>query len=734
VSPVVDPARWRVIEPLLDGALEREGEARQAFLVGLESNIRRQVETLLAECERPPELLDTAIAERFAALILDSIPPPATLGGRYRIERVLGRGGMATVYLARDLHHSRDVAVKVLGPDVSAQMTRARFQSEIQIAAGLTHPNILGVHDSGETDGHLFYVMPYVAGESLRHRLNRAPCLSVENALAIASEIAGALSHAHANGIIHRDIKPENILLESGHAVVADFGIARAIDSALNGSVISPVSPATGTPAYMSPEQARSVEIDSRADLYSLGCVLFEMLTGAPPFVGPDTNAVIHQHITMPPPSIAQRRPDLPVWVAAAIERTLAKDPTDRFESAAQFAASLVPARGLSPSAAADLPSADARPLTTAGKRALQKSLLWAIVLVLGMGVLDSREHAPVRRLAGRSDSTARRPVALDHRATEAYDDGVYFLSRRSADDRARAVTNFSRAVTLEPRFAAAHARLAEAYAAQAYFGYPGASISTVAFARAESALATALQMDANLAEAHVTLAKLRWMHAPRLSEAETAIHRALALDTLGAEAQFEHARLLAIRGFADSAISAVARARTLDRSSSVRAGDIAWVYWVVRLYPRAIETARAAIRLDSTASTAYLALGGALIGQRKYHDAIVPLERGYRLSGRNTLFLPQLGYAHAMNGDTSEARATLQQLLELHAAGRASAYYVAQVYVALGEKERALGWLEKAVSERSGHVVFLNANAVWDPIRRDPRFQAITALIGLTP
>jgi tetratricopeptide (TPR) repeat protein len=267
----------------------------------------------------------------------------AALADRYALQRELGRGGMATVYLATDLKHERPVALKVLKPELAAVLGADRFLREVKTTAQLTHPHILPLHDSGNADGFLYYVMPYVEGESLRDRLTREKQLPLDDALQISREVADALSYAHSHGVIHRDIKPENILLESGHAVVADFGIARAIDQA-GGEKLTGTGIALGTPAYMSPEQAAgSKDLDGRSDLYSLGCVLYEMLAGQPPFAGPTLESVIHQHLTAEPPSITVIRPAVPGWVAAALTRSLAKTPADRFNPVAQFAEAIAP-------------------------------------------------------------------------------------------------------------------------------------------------------------------------------------------------------------------------------------------------------------------------------------------------------------------------------------------------------------------------------------------------------
>ncbi len=278
----------------------------------------------------------------------------AALADRYRIERELGAGGMATVYLAEDLRHRRKVAIKVLRPELTAALGPERFLREIETTANLRHPHILPLYDSGEADGFLFYVMPLVEGESLRDRITRERQLPIEEALGVAREVADALGYAHSRGIIHRDIKPENILLEGGHAVVADFGIARAV-SAAGADQLTRTGMSIGTPSYMSPEQAAGEQnLDGRSDLYALGCVLYEMLGGQPPFTGPTVESVVHQHLMVEAPPITNLRPTVPVAVAGALARTLAKNPADRFNPAAQFVQALSPTAG---AATAPLPS-----------------------------------------------------------------------------------------------------------------------------------------------------------------------------------------------------------------------------------------------------------------------------------------------------------------------------------------------------------------------------------------
>ena len=266
------------------------------------------------------------------------------LGDRYALERQVGEGGMATVYLARDLKHARKVAIKVLRPELSVSLGADRFLREIRVAANLQHPNILALYDSGEVDGLLYYVMPFVEGESLRDRLNREQQLPLHDALQITREAAEALAHAHQHGIVHRDIKPENILLLDGHALVADFGIARAVTSA-GGERLTQTGTAIGTPYYMSPEQSHgSDHVDVRSDIYSLGCVLYELLIGQPPFTGPNAVAIMARHAMEVVPSLQVVRPAVPDDVEDAVLQALQKTPADRYQTMREFAEALVSA------------------------------------------------------------------------------------------------------------------------------------------------------------------------------------------------------------------------------------------------------------------------------------------------------------------------------------------------------------------------------------------------------
>lgn len=330
--------------------------------------------------------MTASYAEHFAAAVAD----------RYVVGRELGRGGMATVYLAQDLKHGRRVAIKVLRPELAAALGTERFVREIEIAASLTHPHILPLFDSGEANGFLYYVMPYVEGESLREQLERRTRIPLEEVIRLTDQIASALAHAHERGVVHRDIKPENILLTDDQAIVADFGIARAVEAA-GGERLTGTGLAIGTPAYMSPEQAFGSHLDGRADVYALGCVVYEMLAGCAPFEGPTPQALLARHAADTVPRLRTHDPDAPQFVERAVERALAKDPADRFPTATAFAEALI-----SGTVVARIPRRRwQRPaLATAGALVLLLAG-WALVTTMGASRIERLAVLPLTDLTG---------------------------------------------------------------------------------------------------------------------------------------------------------------------------------------------------------------------------------------------------------------------------------------------------------------------------------------------
>ena len=333
--------------------------------------------------------------------LVDSLS--TALAGRYEIVREIGRGGMATVYLARDIRHERNVALKVLSPELGAVLGAERFLSEIRVTANLQHPNLLPLFDSGEANGLLFYVMPFVEGESLRHRLDRERQLSIDEAVRIAVAIAGALDYAHQHGVIHRDLKPENILLQHGQPVVADFGIALAVSKA-GGQRVTQTGLSLGTPQYMSPEQATGDRIiDARSDVYSLGAITYEMLAGEPPHTGSSAQAIISRLLTEEPRALTAARPSVPDHVDAAVRCALQKLPADRFASASAFALALDDRSGvMSTRARTPLP----RDMRASRAHPVMRMLPWALAGTFALAAVWL-----ARRDAMRSEPAATRFV-----------------------------------------------------------------------------------------------------------------------------------------------------------------------------------------------------------------------------------------------------------------------------------------------------------------------------------
>jgi eukaryotic-like serine/threonine-protein kinase len=410
-TPSMTPDRWRAVDAILQAALACEPERRAAVVAaacGEDSELRLEVTSLLAAhvdggddfLERPAvEAVGASpLAEALAAAVTMRLAN--ALAGRYEIDHEIARGGMATVYLARDLRHDRRVAIKVLREELAAAVGADRFLAEIRVTASLLHPHILPLFDSGCADGLLWYAMPFVEGETLRSYLTRVGRLPIADAVRFAREVADALDHAHARGIVHRDVKPENVLLQDGHALVADFGIALALEQA-GGERITRTGLTLGTPQYMAPEQASGERVlDARVDVYALGAVLHEMLTGQPPFAAPTRQAVVRRMMHELPPRLTTFRPDVPLFVDAAVQTALAKRPDDRYPSAAAFAAVL----------AAPLENVNSGASASKRERGRTVSARWAMtaaVVTLVLGVVGGRIIDP-SSLARRWTDAAR--------------------------------------------------------------------------------------------------------------------------------------------------------------------------------------------------------------------------------------------------------------------------------------------------------------------------------------
>ena len=406
MSRPLAPDNWTQLEPLVDAILDAAPEQRTALVVELSGGDgarRRELELLVAECERGHPLLDRSAAERFERLFDDDVHVPQSLADRYPVSRELGRGGMAVVYLARDVKHGRDVAVKIIRPELAATLGRERFLREIAIAAQLHHPNIVPLYDSGEADGVLYYVMPYESEHSLRDRLARDGPLPVNDALTVLRDVCDALAHAHRQGIVHRDIKPDNVLIAGRHAMVTDFGIAKAMtDSTQDAATLTTLGTILGTPAYMAPEQILAdPQVDHRIDIYAVGVLAFELLTGRPPFGG-EAHDVLSAHLTQAPVPVATLRPDVPAAFADCIMKCLEKRPADRWQSADELLLCLE--------------RVDTSIPRTEGRRTARRALLAAGMLVLVIGTIwvmrnNDRESAAQPRPRPVAAAVSRLPA-----------------------------------------------------------------------------------------------------------------------------------------------------------------------------------------------------------------------------------------------------------------------------------------------------------------------------------
>ena len=673
------------------------------------------------------------------------------LADRYAIDRELGHGGAATVYLAQDLKHGRRVAIKVLRPELAAALGAERFLREIEIAARLSNPHILPLHDSGEAAGFLYYVMPFVEGESLRDRLNRERQLPVEEAVRIAREVATALSHAHGHNLVHRDIKPENILLSGGEAVVADFGIARALVAA-GADKLTDTGLAVGTPGYMSPEQAMAEpRIDGRADTYALGCVLYEMLAGHPPFLGTTAQEILARHTLDPVPPLRTIRRELPEAIEHAVRKALAKAPADRWRSPAAFSEAL--GRAVAP------PSVTRRAARSLGLVAVGASLLAAGYALLSRPRIanSSGEAAP---------SIAVLPfvnIGADP-ANEPFSDGMseelITALAKVADLRVTARTsafsfkgkavdvreigsklNVSYVLEGSVRRAGPHLRVS-AQLINTATGYhlwsdeydrDARDVFTVQdeIARAiVGALRLKLSAAANVAlvkpstgnpEAHDLYLQGRYFFAKRdstsLRRAQDYFERAIAKDPsyalayAGLSDAYSHRAVFGYvppRDTHSKAKEAALRALALDSTlaeAHTSLGFIALFYdWD---WPTAGRELDRALALDPRYPDAHLFHGWYFVATNRMDDAIREVQTAVRLDPyslvNNARLASMLYYAHRYD----EALAQGRRLLEMDSIFFQTRVEMARAYLQLGRCDEALVAIKRAPEQASGAAYF---------------------------
>jgi TolB-like protein/Flp pilus assembly protein TadD len=714
--------------------------------------------------------------------ILESLR--AALTQRYDLDRELGRGGMAVVYLARDLRHDRPVALKVLHPTLAVTLGPDRFLREIQIAARLQHPHIVPLFDSGQAGELLYYVMPYVEGESLRERLERDGPMAAPEALEIARQVAGALDYAHRRGIVHRDIKPANVLMHDGLAMVSDFGIARAVSVAGEGR-LTQTGLALGTPAYMSPEQAAgAAEVDGRSDIYSLGCTLYEMLSGRPPFVGPTAQAILAQCLADTPSPLRAVAGGAPAWVERVVMQALAREPAARFATAAAFAQALRPGSGPEGRAAAGeaasgrrsiavLPfvnmSADAdneyfsdgiaeeitnaltriRTLRVAARTsAFAFKAKNADIGSIGQALrVATVLEGSVRRAGTRLRVTAQLIDVAEgyHLWSERYDRelvDVFAIQDEIAQSIVRAlavVLSDEERNALDRPLPTSNIRAYEYYLRGRHHFHlmrPGD------LERARSMFEQAIALDPEYALAYAGTAdccSFLYMYfdssQANLEASESASKRALELAPVVAEAH-------ASRGLAVSLSRRHEDARReFDAALRLDPQLFDAHYFFARLCIQEGKLEEAAAHFEDAARVrredyqALLLLPAVLRGLGRHAEAEDAARRGLERADKHLALSPDdaralylSASALAVLGEAERARERIRRAREAAPRDPALLYNIACVYILLRDHEAALQALEEAVDRGFAHKGWLEHDADLDALRDDPRFTALLA------
>ena len=692
--PPFSSTRWKLLEPLIDASVKLPPERWPTFLddaCGGDAGVRADLEQLLLGHDRPDTLLDHPAAQRFGSLLgVVAAPPPALINGNYRIERKLGQGGMATVYLAHDVRHDRKVAVKLLHPELSAAFRAEQFLAEIRTMAGLSHPHILPLHDSGQAEGLLFFVMPYVEGETLRQRIDRDTQLGVEEVGRITREVASALDSAHRHGVIHRDIKPENILLGEGGALVADFGIALAISSASARDKSQPGWVA-GTPRYMSPEQMSDAgTIDGRSDVYALGVVAYEMLTGQPPFTGPTITAIMAGTVdTSSPPSVHALRGVIPPAADAVVAQALARLPEDRYRTGSDFA--------------------DALHRSLAVRRTWYSAALVAtaiIALIAAVVGTTLIRHRGAESTALDAATGAAPYGPHQTRNLAAYD--LYQRARdqglqRSDSGQGVAIEYYKQAIAADSTYAAAYVGLAHSLAVHGEV------------ADAQTAALKAVSLDDSVPDAHAELAYVR-MRYYDMTSAGAELQRAVALDPASSRA---HDVLVYYYSWIERPAEALAEARRateLDPLSVENSAALAVALVFAGHYDEALalvdklRQVRPPLgRLPWTAAHIYMSKG-------MWAESIA------ELGGKDADPDGLLASALAQAGYRTEARRMLAKLFSSDE--EAFAFEIAVAYEGLGDYDNAFAWLDKSIDNHTcAPWIMAPLHA---PLRADPRFERI--------
>ena len=739
----------------------------------------------------------------------------------YRIVSKIGEGGMGEVYLAQDTKLDRKVALKILPPDVAAHPDRMkRFVQEARAASSLNHPNIITIHEIGEIASGHFIGTEFIDGETLRERMSRGG-VELSDTLDIVLQVASALTAAHGAGIVHRDIKPENIMLRrDGIVKVLDFGLAKLVEQTppdaeaeTRMQVRTQAGMIVGTVAYMSPEQARGQEVDARSDIWSLGCVLYEMLTRQQPFRGDTTTDVLANIIHREPPSILIRCPDAPAELERIIIRAVCKNKAERYQTANELLADLKQLqkrlefeaeleRSSSPdketeaqtqiiraamtveteisNSVAVLPfanlSADAENeyfcdgladellnslakiddlkvaartsafsfkgknvnVSEIGERLGVKNVLEGSVRKSGnrlrisvqlVNVSDGfhlwserydREMQDIFelqdeitlsvtdalkvRLLGKDRDVVLKRYTDDAEAYELFLKGRYYYYKYSAEGWRRAIEFFEKAIEKEPNYAPAYAGMNSSWGFLWFLGFLPAE---QAVPQMKAAAIKALEMDENLAEAHLSQAMISFFYDWEWQKAEQEFKRAIALDPHNAEALSFYSMFLGFEERFDEAIDQGGRALAIDPLSMLINMNVGWTYFSAGLFDKTLDQVGKMIEVEPDFYGCYWLRGAIYLSEGEYDNAVNDLKKAVSLGGRQ-IVLADLGSAYGLAGKNDEATAILGQLLEMRQREYVPAICMARIYSRIGENDKAIDWLEKAFEERNGEMVFL--------------------------
>ena len=748
------PERWKNLEALFHGAIALQPAARASFLAeacGGDEQLRQEAEKMIAASEGESSLIDAPIFKGDEECRVGSSIGP------YQIISQLGRGGMGEVYLAEDVRLGRKVAIKVLPSDFTKTPDCVRrFELEAKAASALNHPNILTIHEIGQNEGLHFIATEFVEGVTLTQRMAGGR-MSLAETFSVAVQVASALAAAHTNGIVHRDIKPDNVMVRpDGLVKVLDFGLAKLMEqpaAASESRLFPSMSVAAGTSTepglvmgtinYMSPEQARGLSLDHRTDIFSLGVLFYEMIVGQRPFQGETTADVIAAILNHEPQPISQLRVDLPPELECIVSRLLEKEREARFRNVSELRAELQKLQRKVEAVSATEPNAAVTtvdhaeqtkgntPITvTARERRMLLSSTkarWqtAVLSFIAVLLLSSFLYSKFFHNSSVPPPSSQRSLNIE--AYNLYLKGRYQERQFTEESIKTRISYFSKAIEKDPNYALAYSGLADSYIALAtYYFVPPKE----ALVEARHAAERAVQLDKMLAEAHVSLSMVRFCDWDWRGY-EKNVRQASELNPNYAKAYYMQCQYLAAMGRFEEA-NAVARHAQQFVSPLDISTTAGWIRYFERKYDEAIAQHLKSIEIDRDLFRPHRLLGLAYLQKKQPQQAIAAIQRSVTLSGGSLEEKAYLGHAYAVAGQRTEALKIMRELRRQEKGRYVSPYLIALVAIGLGDKDQAFAWLDKACTERSVNMVYMNVDPIFDSLRSDPRFSELRRCVGL--